>query len=260
MDFSEIIDQITTAKRITRIRDCILIEGDSIAVMGELIEKGFAADMLFCDAPYKLTSGGKSGLMRGIFDPEDYSNDGSIVECNLDWPDFMGLFYKILKSPSHAYVMANNRHIANCENAALEAEFHLHNWLVWDKITATPNRQYMKNCEFIGFFKKGKAFSISNCSSKQLISCPQVDQSHLFDPTKKGHPTEKPIALMEHYIVNSSKPGQIVIDPFAGSFSTGVSCVRQDRAFIGIEIDPSYFDIGVQRITNAYDNYQKSLF
>ena len=63
-----------------------------------------------------------------------------------------------------------------------------------------------------------------------------------------GHPTQKPIALMEKLI---SKTKGTVLDPFMGSGSTGIACVRLDRPFIGIEIEPKYFDIACERIENA---------
>ena len=66
------------------------------------------------------------------------------------------------------------------------------------------------------------------------------------------HPCEKPLAMMEHIIAASSRPGDVVLDPFMGSGTTGVACVKLGRKFIGIELDPGYFDIAVKRIKAAY--------
>ena len=73
---------------------------------------------------------------------------------------------------------------------------------------------------------------------------------HNFDNIigNKQHPTEKPVDLMKFYVENSSNTGDIVLDPFMGSGSTGVACKELNRNFIGIELDDSYFDIGVNRI------------
>lgn len=227
----------------------IIYHGNSMKVMPILDP----IDLIVTDPPYKLTTGGKNtGQMGGVFTSGgEYENNGSIVECDIDWTDFMPLCYGALKSPGHAYFMANNRHIANCENAATDAGFHLHNWLVWDKRTATPNRWYMKNLEFTGFFSKGPAFYINDCSSKQLISCPQVDVS--------DHPTEKPVALMRHYIDQSSQRGQTVLDPFMGSGSTGVAAIQAGRTFIGIEKNDKFFNMAVQRVREAHDSFMPAL-
>jgi site-specific DNA-methyltransferase (adenine-specific) len=64
----------------------------------------------------------------------------------------------------------------------------------------------------------------------------------------KLHPTQKPVALMEYLIKTYTNEGETVLDFTAGSFTTGVACVNLNRKFIGIEMDKSYFDIGVNRI------------
>jgi site-specific DNA-methyltransferase (adenine-specific) len=75
---------------------------------------------------------------------------------------------------------------------------------------------------------------------------------HSFsNPTNKTHPTEKPIKLMEFYITNSSNEGDVVLDPFMGSGSTGIACKNNNRNFIGIELDTNYFDLATKRINDV---------
>ena len=155
-------------------------------------------------------------------------------------------------SSGHAYIMANNRNVLPMLSEAEKVGFGFHNLLVWDKGSATPNRWYMKNCEFIGFFYKGKAKRINDCGAMQLISCPQIDETN--------HPTEKPIQLMRHYIEQSTEPGQTVLDPFMGSGTTGVAAALSGRYFTGIEKNKAFFDIAVKRIAAAVNNFQLSLF
>ena len=64
------------------------------------------------------------------------------------------------------------------------------------------------------------------------------------------HPTQKPTKLIELLIETSSKNGEIVLDPFMGSGSTGIACKNTNRNFIGIEIDENYFNIAKERINN----------
>lgn len=212
------------------------------------------ADMVMTDPPYLLTSGGKYGLMRGAFDPEEYDNGGQIVPCNITWAQMMPMLYAALKDTAHAYVMCNNRHVQEMLTQADEAGFYFHNLLVWDKRTATANRWYMKNLEFVGFFSKGNAFQINDCGSKQLLYVPQVDESGGFTDNGKPHPTEKPVLLMRHYVENSTQEGQTVFDPFMGSGTTGVACARSNRRFIGVEKDPRFFDMARRRIEKAMLN------
>lgn len=65
------------------------------------------------------------------------------------------------------------------------------------------------------------------------------------------HPTPKPVSLLERMVACSTDQGSLVIDPFMGSGSTGVACMNLGRKFIGIEIEPKYFDISCERIDRA---------
>lgn len=76
-----------------------------------------------------------------------------------------------------------------------------------------------------------------------------------FAPTNSGpgrHPTEKPVPLMGSLLEVVSEPGQLVLDPFNGSGTTGVACVQSGRRYIGIEREPKYFEIACRRIEEAY--------
>ncbi len=240
-----------TEKFIT-IGNCQLFHGDAIQLLSEP-SFNQCADLVLTDPPYRLTAGGctEGGLHERFGGGGVYGNSGEIVPCDIDWPDFMPLLYAALGPSTQAYVMCNNRHVENMLREASAAGFGFHNLLVWDKGTATPNRWYMKNCEFTGFFYKGLARRINDCGAKQLISCPQVDVS--------DHPTEKPVALMRHYIEQSSQRGQLVLDPFMGSGTTGVAAVHVGRRFIGIEKDEKYFNMAVQRMLAAVENFQERL-
>jgi DNA modification methylase len=68
----------------------------------------------------------------------------------------------------------------------------------------------------------------------------------------KEHPTQKPLALMKWCVDRLPSDAQSVLDPFMGSGTTGVACAKLGRKFIGIEIEPKYFDIACRRIEAAY--------
>lgn len=67
-----------------------------------------------------------------------------------------------------------------------------------------------------------------------------------------GHPTAKPVGLMERLVSLFTSPGQVVLDPYMGSGTTGMACANLGRKFIGIEIERRYFDIACERIQAAY--------
>ena len=69
---------------------------------------------------------------------------------------------------------------------------------------------------------------------------------------KNGHPCPKPLAYALWLVTRSAKQAQTILDPFMGSGTTGVACVKMGRKFIGIELDPEYFNIACKRIEDAY--------
>jgi len=227
------------------IGDCILYHGDALEIIPNLVESNILADMVLSDIPYLIESGGNSSeAMSGCFGNKDYDNSGHIVTCDIEFSEIFPLLYNVL-SEGHCLTMVNNRNVQNMLNEAENAGFYFHNLLIWDKGTVTPNRWYMKGCEFVGMFKKGKAKNINNCSAKTLVKYPHTDETN--------HPTEKPVGLMKYYIENSTQAGETVIDPFMGVGSTGVACVKSNRNFIGIEIEQEWFDIACERITEIYE-------
>ena len=75
---------------------------------------------------------------------------------------------------------------------------------------------------------------------------------HTESAEENGHPCPKPVRFMERFVERASLPDQTILDPFMGSGTTGVACVNLARKFIGIEIEPKYFDIACRRIEAAY--------
>lgn len=220
--------------------------GDSREVLPTLSK----IDLIVSDLPYKLESGGKTtGEMGGKFNKFQYDNSGNITNCDIKFEEIMPLLAPLL-AQGHAYFMVNNRHVGAIENAALGAGFRFHNWLVWDKSTGTPNRWYMKNCEFTLFVFRGAAKPINACGSRQLIKCQNVIGG--------VHENQKPVSLMAHYILNSSSVGDVVLDPFMGSGTTGVAALQTGRKFIGIEIDLEHFEVACARLSEALN--QPSMF
>ena len=115
-------------------------------------------------------------------------------------------------------------------------------WLAWDK--ATRNGLKLRIAEMELAWTWG-------------ISRPQMFR-HLWSGAYRAseagthyHPTQKPVALMAWCIKLLTKPGDVVLDPYMGSGTTGVACVQTGRDFIGIEIDPGYFKIAERRIKEA---------
>jgi len=203
-------------------------------------------DLIVTDPPYPVISGGNTPQPNNLMHRRPAgmlsANDGKIFTHNdIAFRDYLPHLFRVLKSPGHMYLMVN---FLNLEEAMAEirrAGFGIHNLLVWKKNNATPNRWYMKNAEYVIFARKGAAKAINDKGSKTV---------HEFDNLtgNKTHPTEKPVALLMHYIDNSSQPGDLVLDPFAGSGSCAEACYNLGRRFVGFEIDEQYYGVAKARV------------
>ena len=219
-----------------------LRQGDCLELMKDIPDKSI--DLVVTDPPYKIVQGGctnKAVRLKGS--NQEQLKKGTLFNNNsIKFNEWIPEVYRVLKNNSHCYIMSNDRNINELLNVCEKVGFKLLNILVWGKSKHSPNRYYMKNCEFIVFLRKGKAKNINDMGTKQLLLIDNV--------ANKKHPSEKPIKLMEILIKNSSDEKDIVLDPFLGSGTTGVACVNTNRNFIGIELDEKYFNIAKERINS----------
>lgn len=136
-----------------------------------------------------------------------------------------------------------------------EKHFKLKNILVWNKNNHGSGDlagSYAPKHEFILFGAKGR--HLLNKRIADVVNCQRVDVN------KMVHPTEKPVPLLEIFIQNSSKVGDIILDPFSGCGSTGIACANLQRDFIGFELDENYAKIGNKRIKEVLNKTQLRLF
>jgi len=121
--------------------------------------------------------------------------------------------------------------------------------LVWEKTNPVPfgNGKYISSIEFM-VYVRGKGATYNNIGYEH-----QLKTFRYGSPSTKVrlHPTEKPNELLERLLRIHSNEGDIVLDPFMGSGTTGVACKNQGRDFIGIELDKKYFEIAKERINQS---------
>lgn len=218
-----------------------LYHGDCL-VESKHIEDG-SVDLILTDPPYTMTTRGKS--CRPNWMPNNMGQNvfnGDIPD-SLEW---MSECFRILKAKSHFYTFCNTNDIQIFLNSASKCGFKLHNIITMIKDTMMPNRWYLKQSELILFFRKGEAKPINDYTSRDNINVVMPKKS-----TNKLHITEKPLSIIEKFILNSTTDNQIVFDPFMGSGTTGVACMNTNRKFIGIELDDNYFNIATERIKSA---------
>jgi len=184
-------------------------------------------DLILTDPPYKMTKQGKScrpnymisGMGENLF-------KGGLIHPK----DWMNLCFQKLKDNTHFYSFCNINGIEEYLRVLKNVGFKIHNILTMRKNTKMPNRWYLKYTEFIIFARKGKAKPINNMTCRDYFD---VDMP--TDKNGKIHITQKPISIIETFIMNSSDINNIILDPFCGSGTTAVACKNLNRNFIGID-------------------------
>ena len=219
--------------------DYKLLFGDCLERMKEIPDG--SVDLIVSDVPYKLTGGGKGDGVNSKR-PKGILADNTQLMQVPKFEDWLPEIYRVMKDGSHIYLMCNFKNLNDLMNKTEAVGFKHVNLLVWEKNNCTPSQFYMKNCEYTLLLRKGKSKYINNIGDSKTV--------HKFNNLigNKIHPTEKPVELMKFYVENSSNVGDLVLDMFMGSGSTGVACLNTDRKFIGIEVEEKYFDIGVDRM------------
>jgi site-specific DNA-methyltransferase (adenine-specific)/modification methylase len=129
-----------------------------------------------------------------------------------------------------------------CNNYCHAIPPHVGQWYFWDKTTQNNGCRIAEG-EFMWHKRGTKPRAFRHLWSGAYRASESGERSE--------HPTQKPVALMKWCIEHTE--GETILDPYMGSGSCGVAAVGLHRAFIGIEIDPTYFEIAVRRIDKAID-------
>lgn len=229
-----------------------LIHGDAIEEMKKIAD--WSVDMVLTDPPYvfdKGTNGGGGMLSTRKSHNEIHTNLGG---KNLDVGVDVSFFEEIkrLFKPKlyNVVTFCNSTQLPQLLDFANKNDF-LWNILIWHKTNPIPtcNNKYLDDIEYIFQMKERGGKKIGGTyKTKSKVYSSQVNKS---DKKLYGHPTIKPIKLMEKLVENHSNEDDTILDPFMGSGTTGVACKQTNRNFIGIELDETYFNIAKGRIENT---------
>lgn len=233
---------------IEKIGDSILLyQGDCLEEMSKIPDGSI--NLIVTDPPYRTTVRGNESHTGGMF-KKKINQKGMVFSCNNILPEeYAKHFYRVLADGGHCYVMSNQKTLANMLNAFIDCGFKFVRSIIWDKGNKVTGTFYMSQYEHILFFYKVKGIQINNCGTSDILKIPNKKTKGRNG--ENIHDAEKPVALMEVLVENSSKTGETVLDPFMGSGTTGIACVNTNRRFIGIELDEKYYNLAAQRIFDS---------
>ncbi|EAX8475316.1 site-specific DNA-methyltransferase [Salmonella enterica] len=237
------------------IGDAILYCGDALEIL-DTLEKN-SIDCLCTDPPY--SSGGITIGARQTSPNKKYVNNNAIhnVDFYGDNRDgrawafwsmcWLAQCWPLLREGAYAQVFTDWRQLPFLTDAFQGGGLTWRGIIPWDKTLSSraPHTGYFRHqCEYIVWGSKGK---LAKCEHGGPF--PGM-LSHRVNPAEKQHMTGKPINLMAD-LIKPVPVGGVILDPFMGSNSTGVSALQSGRKFIGIEMSEHYFDIACERMDKA---------
>jgi modification methylase len=253
--------------RIIKLEDAIdrVIEGDCIEAMNGLPEG--CADLVFADPPYNLQLEGE--LRRPDNSKVDAVDDGwdqfaSFADYDRFTREWLTAARRVLKDGGGLWVIGSYHNIFRVGAILQDLGFWILNDVVWRKTNPMPNfrgKRFTNAHETMIWASKGRKQSYTfNYEAMKALNDELQMRSDWTLPIcsggerlkdangDKAHSTQKPESLLHRVIVSSTKPGDIVLDPFFGSGTTGAVARRLGRRFIGLERDPKYARLARSRI------------
>ena len=231
-----------------------LINGDCLVSM-EGIADG-SVDLLLTDPPYNLglfMQGRATNLKRMR---ENYF--GAAGWDNLsadDWAesmdDFFGEAARVVRKGGSLIVFMAVIKLETLIGLAQKHGFYYKTTGAWHKLNPMPrnmNLHFINSTESWVYFVNGTKTGTFNNDGKALHDFYETPVTPKSEKGCGKHPTQKPVELMDYFVRTLTNTGDIVLDPFMGSGSSGVSARRLGRKFVGIELDENYFDIAMQRM------------
>ncbi len=210
---------------------------DAVEWLGGL--RGESVDLLITDPAYESLEKHRAvGTTTRLKHSKASSNDWFTVFPNARFAELFGEAFRVLRPDTHFYLFCDAETMFIAKPEAEKAGFRFWKPLVWDKRTIGMGYHYRARYEFILFFEKGKR-RLNDLGVADIISAPRIHG---------GYPAEKPVAVSEVLVRQSSQPGELVADPFMGSGSVGVAALRLGRRFSGTDLNPQAVRLAAERL------------
>ena len=234
-----------------------LINEDCINALSKF---DFKFDMIFADPPYFLSNGGISYNAGKIVcvDKGDWDKGGTIdniIDFNRKW---LTACREKLKYNGTIWISRTHHNIFIIASILLELGYKILNVITWAKTNPPPNiscRYFTHSTEFILWARKSPKIPHKYNydlmkklnDGKQMTDVWKLPTIARWEKTCGKHPTQKPLSLLTRIILASTNQNDWILDPFAGSSTTGIAANLCNRRYLGIEKDPTFIQLSVNR-------------
>lgn len=228
-----------------------LYNGDCFSFMNQCVQQGLKVDAIITDIPYQISVDnnfktmkdrtGRNGIDFGEWDKE--------FDCSS-----LSIFSHLLKPNGSIVLFHSFEQYNDVKNTFEKAGLECKDRIIWEKTNPMPrnrDRRYISNCEMGSWYVMKKAKWTFNRQDEKYQKMIFRYPSESGGGFKRYHPTQKNLEMIKEIISIHTNEGDVVLDPFMGSGTTGLACKELGRNFIGIEIDKHYFEIAKERIENV---------
>jgi site-specific DNA-methyltransferase (adenine-specific) len=199
-------------------------------------------DLVVTDPPYQSLEKHRAvGTTTRLTHSKASSNDWFRIFPNTRFQELFTEVYRVLKRDAHFYLFCDQETMFVAKPIAESVGFKFWKPLIWDKRQIGMGYHYRARYECVLFFEKGKR-RLSDLGIPDIIEAPRV---------RDGYPTEKPVAVGEVLVRQSSAEGDLVVDPFMGSGAFGVAALNMGRNFAGADICAQAVEISERRFVAA---------
>jgi len=245
----------------------VVYNGDCLEVLRGLPEDSI--NMIFADPPYMLSNDGftcQNGKMVNV-NKGKWDKSGGFEEDTVFHNEWISACRRVLKPDGTIWVSGTYHNIYQCGYLLQKNGFHILNDITWFKPNASPNlscRFFTASHETLIWAKKDKkakhTFNYDEMKNglfpedklkkenTQMRSVWSITTPKNAEKEHGKHPTQKPLALLKRIVAASTNEGDVVLDPFCGSGTTGVACKCLNRPFFGIEIDKNFCELAKKRL------------
>ena len=253
-----------------------LYRGDCLEILREFPENSI--DMIFADPPYNLSNGGftvHAGRRVSVNKGEWDKSKG----LKKDWEFHLAWIQeckRVLKPHGTIWISGTYHSIYQCGFALQVAGYHILNDIAWYKPNASPNlscRYFTASHETLIWARKNKrakhTFNYDKMKNggwsedflkkpgKQMRSVWAINTPKAIEKTFGKHPTQKPVDLLKRVVLASTNKGDLILDPFTGSSTTGLAAYLYGRKFIGIDTEKKYLDLSIKRFEQLKRNMER---
>ena len=220
-----------------------------------------SVDMIFADPPYFLSNDGitcSGGKMVSV-NKGEWDRTLSIKEKHKFNKKWIKECYRVLKDNGTIWISGTLHNIYSIGMALEEEGFKIINNITWQKTNPPPNlscKTFTHSTETILLARKDLKkvkYTFNYNIMKELNNNKQMKDvwtTSLTKPSEKKcgkHPTQKPLEILDKIILASTKENDLILDPFCGSSTTGISAVRLNRRYIGIDNEKEYIELSKRR-------------